>query len=87
MTLMLQPSTELGQFNYTLDMLDDRSNQSVVIDGLSPFTYYVFRVAAFSISDDPFQFHMGTFSPHTDAVRTDEDGEYPMVDVFEGGYI
>ena len=75
MTLMLQPNTELMRFNYTLDMLNDNSSQSVVINGLSPFTYYVFRVAAFSISDDPFRIHMGIFSADTDAVRTNEDGE------------
>ena len=66
-------SSNLIILNRTLDTLDDMSDQTVTIDSLLPFTNYVFRVAAYSFSDTPFQIHIGMFSQDSDSVRTNED--------------
>lgn len=39
------------EINETLDSLDNRSNQSIVIDMLQPFVNYTFRVAAYAIHE------------------------------------
>lgn len=75
--LTLDPDTILTVFNHTLVPVNDTANQSVVIELLEPFTYYVFQVAAYAFSDDddPFQVHEGIFSPLTAAVQTEEAGK------------
>ena len=58
------------QFNITLEVLNDMGNQSYMFDGLMPFTYYAFQVAAFSVSE---QVHFGTPNEEPVVARTDED--------------
>lgn len=62
------------QFNITLAVLNDMRNQSYVFEGLMPFTYYGFQVAAFSESE---QVHFGTPNEEPVVVLTDEDRKYP----------
>ncbi len=71
--LEMHSSSNLTVLNRTLDTLDDMGDQAVTIDSLLPFTNYVFRVAAYSFSDTPFQIHIGIFSLDTVSVRTNED--------------
>lgn len=63
--------------NITLSMIDDESNQTAVVDNLTPFTQYSFRVRAFSFGDPmdrPNFVHIGTSSGEI-TVRTHEDGK------------
>ena len=63
--------------NITLDTIDDTSNQTTIISGLTPFTNYGFRVRAFSFGDQnerPSFVHIG-IATNEIRVRTDEDGK------------
>ena len=63
--------------NTTLDTVDDTSNQTVVVSGLTPFTIYGYRVRAFSFGDQTEQpnfVHIGIATVEI-VVRTDEDGK------------
>ena len=63
--------------NITLNTIDDTSNQTTTVLGLTPFTYYGFRVRAFSFGDQnerPDFVHVGIATDEV-IVRTDEDGE------------
>jgi len=65
----------------TLDTIDDTSNQTVVVSGLSPFTLYGYRVRAFSFGDQnerPDFVHTG-IATNEIIVRTDEDGKIHTV--------
>ena len=67
-----------GIFNITLAMLNDSSDQSLVVAGLSPFTVYSFRVQALTLqlpdNNSDFFIHEGLFSMEVTAT-TDEGGE------------
>ena len=65
------------EINITLGITDDNRTQMYQFIALSPFTYYSFRVAAYSFSDagDPFVIHLGRFSDPV-VERTDESREY-----------
>ena len=52
-----------SEFNQTLEMLDDTSNQSFTIDMLQPFTAYTFSVAAYA-------FHQGAVIEGATSERT-----------------
>ncbi len=67
--------SDILTLNYTLNPVNDMNNRSVSVANLAPFTFYVFRVSAYSFSDDPFQIHPGEFSPVTVPVKTSEDGK------------
>ncbi len=60
-------------FNHTLDVLDSMENQSIIVTNLAPYTFYVFRVSAYSFSNDPSRTHFGEFSPNSNAMQTLED--------------
>lgn len=61
-----------SQFNLTLSRVNDISNQTHVIGGLLPFTYYGFRVAAFAVTEGETHFGL----PSDPVVElTDEDSE------------
>ena len=60
-----------NQVNLTLPFMNDMSNQSLVFGQLSPFTYYEFRVGAFTVTLE--QIHFGTPSEPPVVERTDED--------------
>jgi len=63
--------------NITLNTVDDGSNQTVVVSGLTPFTIYRYRVRAFSFGDQndrPDFVHIGIATDEI-IVRTDEDGK------------
>ena len=63
--------------NITLPMVDDNSDQTAVVDDLTPFTQYSFRVRAFSFGDPmdrPNFTHIGISSDEI-TVRTHEDGK------------
>ena len=45
-------TTRSSAYNLTLEMVDDMSNQSFVVDMLEPFTEYVFSVAAYAFHND-----------------------------------
>ena len=62
---------EVLEANLTLEVVDDRSNQSFIIDMLMPFTDYTFHVAAYA-------FHRGEVivgASSQMAIRTLEAGE------------
>ena len=59
--------------NITLDTVDDTSNQTVIVSGLTPFTCHGFRVQAFSSSDKQNISHIGIATDEM-FMRTDEDG-------------
>ena len=65
-------TTTMSQFNLTLSPINDRSNQTHVIAGLTPFTYYQFRVGAFAETEE--ETHYGLPSDPVVA-RTDEDSK------------
>ena len=68
---------EMMMLNITLNTTDDTSNQTTIVSGLTPFTYYGFRVRAFSFGDQnerPNFVHVGISSVEI-RVRTDEDGK------------
>ena len=58
----------------TLNTIDDSSDQSFVVTELLPFTWYSFRVRAFSFDDEANFTHIGIASDEI-IVRTDEDGK------------
>jgi len=63
--------------NISLNVVDDNSNQSVVLSKLTPFTIYRYRVRAFSFGDQnnrPDFVHIGIATDEI-IVRTDEDGK------------
>ena len=63
--------------NITLNVVDDNSNQSIVLSELTPFTIYRHRVRAFSFGDQndrPDFVHIGIATDEI-IVRTDEDGK------------
>ena len=71
------PDNEMMILNITLNATDDTSNQTTIVSGLTPFTYYGFRVRAFSYGDQnerPNFVHVGILSDEI-RVRTDEDGK------------
>ena len=71
------PAIEQVIMNITLDMVNDNSDQTVVVTDLTPFTRYSFRVRAFSFGDQmerPNFVHIGIASNEI-IVRTDEDGK------------
>ena len=71
------PDIEMVILNITLDSVNDNSNQTAVIAGLIPFTYYGFRVRAFSFGDQnerPNFVHIGIATDEI-RVRTNEDGK------------
>ena len=71
------PANEDVIRNITLDNVDDSSDQTDVVDGLVPFTYYSFRVRAFSFGDQeerPNFIHIGDATDEI-IVRTAEDGK------------
>ena len=71
------PDNEMMILNITLNTTDDTSNQTTIVSGLTPFTYYGFRVRAFSFGDQnerPRFVHIG-ISTDEIRVRTDEDGK------------
>ena len=71
------PDTEMVVLNITLDIVNDNSNQTAIIAGLTPFTDYGFRVRAFSFGDQnerPSFVHIGIATDEI-RVRTDEDGK------------
>ena len=45
--------------NVTLPTLNDNSNQTALVTGLSPFTLYIFRVRGYSYKIEPFFIHLG----------------------------
>ena len=68
---------EIILLNFTLDTIDDASNQAIIVSGLAPFTYYGFRVRAFSFGDQnerPDFVHVGIATDEM-IVRTNEDGK------------
>ena len=69
-------TSNMSQFNLTLSPINDRSNQTHVIAGLSPFTYYEFRVGAFAETEE--ETHYGLPSDPVVA-RTDEDSKTSML--------
>ena len=68
------PDNEMMILNITLDTIDDTSNQTTIVSGLTPFTYYGFRVRAFSFGDQTNLVHIGISTDERRA-RTDEDGK------------
>ena len=71
------PAMEEVIRNITLEDVDDSSDQTTVVDGLESFTYYSFRVRAFSFGDPderPNFIHIGEATDEI-IVRTDEDGK------------
>ena len=71
------PDNEMMILNITLDTIDDTSNQTTIVSGLTPFTYYGFRVRAFSFGDQnerPSFVHIGIATNEIN-VATDEDGK------------
>jgi len=71
--------------NITLDIIDDTSNQTIVVSGLTPFTFYGYRVRAFSFGDQnerPDFVHTG-IATNEIIVRTDEDGKIHTYMVLE----
>ena len=71
------PNIEMVILNITLDTVDDTSNQTATIAELTPFTYYGFRVRAYSFGDQnerPNFVHIGIATDEI-RVRTDEDGK------------
>ena len=71
------PDNEMMILNITLDTIDDNSNQTTIVSGLTPFTLYSFRVRAFSFGDQNERPNFVVIGRLTDEirVRTDEDGE------------
>ena len=72
------PDNEMMILNITLDTIDDTSNQTTIVSGLTPFTYYGFRIRAFSFGDQneqPNVVHNGVLTDET-LVRTHEDGKF-----------
>ena len=65
------------EINITLSTVNDNSTQAYQFIDLSPFTYYLFRVAAYSFSDagDPFVIHLGRFSDPV-VEQTNESRKY-----------
>ena len=49
----------VNTLNVTLTMLNDVSNQALLVNGLRPYTFYFFSVRAFSFGMDPFVIHLG----------------------------
>jgi len=74
------PDNEIMIVNITLDTIDDISNQSTMVSGLTPFTYYGFRVRAFSFGSQNGQDNLNV-GIATDEIRvqTDEFGEIYVV--------
>jgi len=71
------PDNEMVILNTTLDTIDDNSNQTTIVSGLTPFTLYGFRVRAISFGDQderPSFVHIGITTDQI-VVRTDEDGK------------
>jgi len=71
------PDNEMMILNITLDTIDDTSNQTILVSGLTPFTNYSFRVRAFSFGDQnerPNFVHVGILTDEIH-VRTNEDGK------------
>ena len=68
---------EMMILNITLNTTDDTSNQTTIVSGLTPFTYYGFRVRAFSFGDQNEQSDFVIIGRLTDEIhmRTDEDGK------------
>ena len=63
-----------GQLNFTLQQLNDMSDQNLVFTELAPFTTYLFSVRALAVQNDSeFIIHEGVFSPEVTAT-TDEEG-------------
>ena len=71
------PDNEMMILNITLDTVDDTSNQTTIVSGLTPFTYYGFRARAFSFGDQNKQriFVQVGISTNEIIMRTDEDGK------------
>ncbi|XP_065901361.1 phosphatidylinositol phosphatase PTPRQ-like [Dysidea avara] len=69
------PDNEMMILNITLDTVDDTSNQTTIVSGLTPFTYYGFRARAFSFGDQNKQriFVQVGISTNEIIMRTDED--------------
>ena len=72
--ITLASDGDLNQFNITLMVKGDSSNQSYVFAGLAPFTDYQFQVSAFTVSD---RVHIGRPNEKPVVERTDEDRESP----------
>ena len=71
------PAIEQVIMNITLAVINDNSEQTVVVTDLTPFTRYSFRVRAFSFGDPmerPNFMHIGIGSDEI-IVRTHEDGK------------
>ena len=70
------PDNEMMILNITLDTVDDTSNQTTIVSGLTPFTYYGFRVRAFSFGSQNGQdvLNIG-IATNEIRVQTDEFGE------------
>ena len=60
--------------NVTLPTLNDNSNQTAVVTGLSPFTLLHFPCSSLLIRDRPFFFHLGGLAE--DCWTTLEAGEW-----------
>ena len=60
--------------NVTLPTLNDNSNQTALVTGLSPFILYIFRVRAYSYKIEPFFIHLGGMAE--DRQTTLEVGEW-----------
>ena len=75
------PAIEQVIMNITLTVVNDNSDQTVVITELIPFTQYSFRVRAFSFGDPmerPNFIHIGIASDEI-IVRTHENGKMLLV--------
>lgn len=71
-------ATTNGSFemiNFTLSVLNNRSDQFYLFGGLRPFTSYSFQVAAYSFSNDFEQLHMGLYNEPAAVNRTNEAGK------------
>ena len=60
--------------NVTQPTLNDTSNQTALVTGLSPFTLYIFRVRGYSYKIEPFFIHLGGMAE--DRQTTLEAGEW-----------
>ena len=77
-SLSLQfPNVEIisnDELNFTLQQLNDMSDQTLIFTELAPFTTYFFSVRALAVQNDSeFIIHEGVFSPEV-AATTDEEG-------------
>ena len=62
-------------FNFTLSVINDQNDQSLLFGELRPFTCYQFQVGAYSFSDD-FQVHFGAYNDVPVVVCTAEASEF-----------